>query len=371
MQENLDKIIGIKSKILSVTDRDKINEEQTKQALILPLFISLGYDIFNMSEFIPEYTADFGTKQGEKVDYAICINGQPLIIIEAKKLGLSLGKDQVSQLFRYYSITDAKIAILTNGDDYWFFTDSIKANQMDSEPYLKLKLSELEETDLETFEKYTRRNVENIDVASDVKIEKCKNFISEFIDGIYTGNLTRSFIEWIIDQSGTDGIEKAKVAALFDDKITLKFNLNRKIAPVEQDKCTKQEKAKRTWDKSKASDIVIGKEYVFNEVDWKFHKIEYLRLFNIKYEAKHYSDAGVIVAKVLCKKYKEAEEKFKEIPCIAFREAPDTWRNPKSIEGTNLIIETGVNSEVIRKTIEKMLDIMGIEHQELKICFEK
>lgn len=134
----LDGILKIQTKLNNITDRNKLNEEQTKTSLIMPLFMQLGYDVFNIDEFVPEYTADFGTKQGEKVDYAICINGQPLILIEAKKLGMSLGKDQVSQLFRYYSSTDAKIAILTNGDDYWFFTDSIKANTMDMEPSFKL-----------------------------------------------------------------------------------------------------------------------------------------------------------------------------------------------------------------------------------------
>ena len=32
---------------------------------------------------------------------------------------------------RYFTISDVHIAILTNGDDYWFFTDSQKENVMD------------------------------------------------------------------------------------------------------------------------------------------------------------------------------------------------------------------------------------------------
>ena len=46
------------------------NEEQTKNAFIMPFFQALGYDIFNPLEFVPEFTADVGIKKGEKVDYA-------------------------------------------------------------------------------------------------------------------------------------------------------------------------------------------------------------------------------------------------------------------------------------------------------------
>ncbi len=45
-------------------------EEATKHALVLPFIQALGYDVFNPMEVVPEYTADFGLKQGEKVDYA-------------------------------------------------------------------------------------------------------------------------------------------------------------------------------------------------------------------------------------------------------------------------------------------------------------
>lgn len=44
----------------------------------------MGYDVFNTSEVLPEYTTDIGTKKEEKVDYAILKNGTPVIVIECK-----------------------------------------------------------------------------------------------------------------------------------------------------------------------------------------------------------------------------------------------------------------------------------------------
>lgn len=38
-------------------------EEATKNALIMPFFSMLGYDVFNPDEFMPEFTADVGIKK--------------------------------------------------------------------------------------------------------------------------------------------------------------------------------------------------------------------------------------------------------------------------------------------------------------------
>ena len=94
-------------------------EEATKTSMIMPLFSLLGYDVFNPDEFIPEYVADVGIKKGEKVDYAIALDGKVTILIEAKSINENLQKHD-SQLFRYFGTTTAKIAILTNGIKYKF-----------------------------------------------------------------------------------------------------------------------------------------------------------------------------------------------------------------------------------------------------------
>jgi hypothetical protein len=114
-------------------------EEATKVSLIMPFLKILGYDVFDPEEVVPEYVADVGTKKGEKVDYAIMRNGKPAILIEAKWVGDPLtGHD--SQLFRYFTTTEAKYAILTNGLLYKFYTDLTETNKLDQEPFLVLDL---------------------------------------------------------------------------------------------------------------------------------------------------------------------------------------------------------------------------------------
>ncbi len=117
-------------------------EEATKNALVMPFIAALGYDVFNPQEVIPEFVADVGTKKGEKVDYAIMRDGEVIVLIECKKAGLDLGKTEVSQLYRYFSVTKARIAVLTNGTQYRFFSDLEESNKMDARPFLELDLSD-------------------------------------------------------------------------------------------------------------------------------------------------------------------------------------------------------------------------------------
>ncbi|MDS3860798.1 type I restriction enzyme HsdR N-terminal domain-containing protein [Thermosynechococcaceae cyanobacterium BACA0444] len=117
-------------------------EEATKNALIMPFIAALGYDIFNPREVIPEFTADVGTKKGEKVDYAVMYGGEVIFLVECKKVDTDLSHAEMSQLFRYFQVTNARIAILTNGVQYNFYSDLEAPNKMDSKPFLELDLSD-------------------------------------------------------------------------------------------------------------------------------------------------------------------------------------------------------------------------------------
>ncbi|MBE9937783.1 type I restriction enzyme HsdR N-terminal domain-containing protein [Cellulosimicrobium cellulans] len=132
-------------------------EEATKNAFVMP-FISLvlGYDVFNPNEVIPEFTADVGTKKGEKIDYAIVKDGELQMLVEAKTIGSPLSLNHASQLFRYFATTNARIAILTNGQHFHFFTDLDKPNRMDEKPFLQLDLLDLDETLIPEVQKLTK-----------------------------------------------------------------------------------------------------------------------------------------------------------------------------------------------------------------------
>ncbi|HII4441839.1 type I restriction endonuclease [Clostridium perfringens] len=134
------------------------NEEMTKQALIIPFIQILGFDVFNPIEIRPEYSADFGIKKGEKVDYALFKENEPIIFIEAKSVNENLNNHD-AQLARYFNSTkEVKLAILTNGVEYKFFTDLNANNVMDDTPFLNINLLEIKESDIESLNKLRKEN---------------------------------------------------------------------------------------------------------------------------------------------------------------------------------------------------------------------
>lgn len=157
-------------------------EEATKTSMIMPLFSMLGYDVFNPLEFVPEYTADVGMKKKEKVDYAIMVDGKPLIFIECKACTECLDKHD-SQLIRYFNTTpEAKFGILTNGLEYKFFTDLEKPNVMDNTPFLTLDLLNLKERDVSELKKFSKDILDIKNILSSAEDLKYINLIKKWFN---------------------------------------------------------------------------------------------------------------------------------------------------------------------------------------------
>lgn len=137
-----EKLNQIQKRIALVRGR---GEEATKQALVLPFLEALGYDIWNPGEVCPEFEADFAIKKGgqkEKVDLAIVLDGEPRIFIEVKAIDTPLDGHE-GQLARYFNgVQTVSLAILTNGSEYRFFTDSGEPNLLDSHPFFVLRLEQ-------------------------------------------------------------------------------------------------------------------------------------------------------------------------------------------------------------------------------------
>lgn len=133
-------------------------EEATKHALILPFLQALGYNVFDPSQVIPEFVADVAGLRGEKVDYALIHNEEPVILIECKKAGVELNQSHLSQLVRYFGATKARIGILTNGIVYQFFTDLDQPNVMDQSPFLIVDLRILDENNVNALDRITTDN---------------------------------------------------------------------------------------------------------------------------------------------------------------------------------------------------------------------
>lgn len=140
-----------------------IDEENVKQTIVLPLLACLGYNIFSLNEVEAEYPADLRytkkTKNSEKVDYAIKSQSKPIVFIECKKFGEDLSP-HIGQLQRYYA-TDVNVqrAILTNGNDFWLFSDYDNRNMMDNSPYIKIRLTDEKRDKLFYFNDFLKEKI--------------------------------------------------------------------------------------------------------------------------------------------------------------------------------------------------------------------
>ena len=206
----IDQINELSNKISKRPERLE-TEEATKTARIMPFIKSLGYDVFNPEEVVPEFTCDVGTKKGEKVDYAIMKDGKPVMLFECKAANVNLEEEHASQLYRYFSVTDVKVGILTNGIIYKFYSDLEEANKMDAKPFLELNMLDIKEPlvdELKRFKKESFEVKEIVSAASELKYTKeikrilgeelnlpSDEFVKLFTKQVYSGMLRKTALE--------------------------------------------------------------------------------------------------------------------------------------------------------------------------------
>jgi len=226
----IDKLKQLQQKI--ETQKDLLaTEEATKAAFVMPFIRDWGYDVFDPIEVIPEYTADLPGLKGEKVDYAICKDGKPIILIECKscKENLDQAKHN-SQLHRYYHATDSELGILTNGILYRFYTDTDKDNVMDDRPFFEFNFLNFDDSAVTELKRFSKNNFNpnelgNIarnllytrgikSVISEQLNNPSPDFVKFFIGQVYSGKATQSVVEKFTE------LTKTSLKEYINDKIT-------------------------------------------------------------------------------------------------------------------------------------------------------
>lgn len=209
--------MSIESRLAQLSERVRSHssamatEEAVKTSVVLPFFHALGYDVFDPGEVVPEFTADAVGKKGEKVDYAIKIDGAIRILVECKPITTSLDKVHLAQLFRYFAVTSAKFAVLTNGRTFQFHTDLEEPNKLDTRPFLTFDLSDIQPHLLVELRKFEKSGFDVAGILATAERLKytsaLKNEISKLIDdpseefvrmisaGLYEGRFTSSIKE--------------------------------------------------------------------------------------------------------------------------------------------------------------------------------
>jgi hypothetical protein len=212
-----DKIAALAQRIAKQKDAIE-TEEATKTAFIMPFLRDLGYDVFDPHVVVPEFIADVGVKKGEKVDYAIKLDGKVVMLVECKPCKGALSTQHMSQLYRYFSVTEARFGILTNGIVYWFFTDLEQPNKMDAKPFFEFDMLNYRPAQVEELKKFATGNFDVttiLETASDLKY----------------GSLLMREIANEID-APSDEVMRLLIGRVYDGKLTA--NVLAKFGPLVQ-----------------------------------------------------------------------------------------------------------------------------------------
>lgn len=188
-----------------------LTEEAVKTAIVLPFLSALEYDVFNPSEVVPEFCADAVGKKGEKVDYAIKLDNEIRVLVECKPITTNLDKVHLAQLYRYFSVTSAKFAILTNGRTFHFHTDLIAPNKLDEKPFFSFDLSDLQGQMIAELKKFAKsefdvegilRSAHRLKYTSAIKKEisnlmenPSEEFVRLVISNVHEGRFTQAVRE--------------------------------------------------------------------------------------------------------------------------------------------------------------------------------
>lgn len=192
-----------------------LTEEAAKTAWVMPFINALGYNVFDPLEVVPEYTADIGVKKGEKVDYCVLKDRTPVILIECKGPDAELNIEHASQLYRYFSVTKVRFAILTNGILYRFYTDLEQTNMMDSKPFFEFNVMEIKDSAVDELKKFSKSSFDLDQIlatASELKYTRevkrilceqmtnpSEDFVRLITSEVYSGTKTQSVIRQFTD----------------------------------------------------------------------------------------------------------------------------------------------------------------------------
>lgn len=346
--EFIEKINQLKERTANLKDSLQ-TEEATKNALIMPFLNALGYDVFNPLEVVPEFVADSRLKKDEKVDYAIMKDGNPIILLECKKLEdnkLEV-KKHAGQLFKYFTACKAKFIILTNGIVYKFFSDIEEPNVLDKEPFFTFNLLDFKENHIETLEEFCK---EKFDIEKAFSNAGNLKYIKQFEQVIESEYCSPSddFVRYLINKSGAcDGritdkvIEKHKKTTveafnLFMSKV-MKTSLDFNLAAKQEVKNDKNEVV-TTLEELEGFAIIKSISNGFIDVSRITYR-DNASYFNVLLDDN--------IRKTICRLYFNRSQKY-----IAFLEGTKEVKTP--ISSVNDIFQF---SERVKAKIDEILSI--------------
>ncbi|EIJ42571.1 hypothetical protein BegalDRAFT_1693 [Beggiatoa alba B18LD] len=148
-----EKMNAIQPLIQNITQSNQ-NESTTKLVIDRVLQDVLGYEI---SDILMEKDI-----QGKKADYVLSVQGKPVLVLEAKRVGLELKDKQILQATAYGLYSGIKWALLTNLRVWQLYHVTLIENKVTPDLILTIDLQDgLDKQEAQYFYMFSKHGMEN------------------------------------------------------------------------------------------------------------------------------------------------------------------------------------------------------------------
>ncbi len=178
-------IVSFVKSIKSNTKINSFDETSIKQAVVMRLLSLLGWDIFDVEEIVPDYSAGSGV-----VDYALRLDRKNKVFISVATTGEDLDNHQ-DEFLDFAFQEGVGVSILTNGVVWWGYLSSVEDSAGQKKVFsLDLIQQESEDAALKLEEFLDKGNME-----SGAALKSAKSYYSLKKKKIATEMIPKAWIE--------------------------------------------------------------------------------------------------------------------------------------------------------------------------------
>jgi hypothetical protein len=371
------KIVSFIEELKSNKKLSTFDEASTKQAVVLRLLSFLGWDIFNVEQVYPDYSAN-----SSNVSYALRIKNTNKVFIEVKRVHSKLDNYQKS-LVNLSSREGVNLAVLTNGITWWFYLISASGNWQRkwffSIDLVKQKPDTYVPKLIDLLSKTKVTKGQSLKAAKSLYQRKRQKLASNFLPEAWNQIISQPnkiFVELLSDQ--TEKLSRYKV----DTKSVQKF-LDKHIekwlvknvagtgaAPPSATMATDILDLDDELSSAKPKKVSRKKEPLEISQSFADLSIRSFRFNGNTYTVRAWDEVLPTLSDYFAASHTKDFEKvlwISDDQKTCYSRYSDQLRMPEKIKGTDIFVETKMSPDEVVKTAEKLIEEFGFDRNDLSI----
>jgi predicted type IV restriction endonuclease len=261
------------------------DEVATKQGIVLKILSLLEWDPFDIDEIQPEYTV-----KDKKVDFALRTDNSNKAFLVVEKVEKNLINSR-EQLMDFAAQEDIKIAVLTDGITWWFFSPHL-GGDFEEKYFLRIQINEqkpeqITQSFLEFLSKQSLVSGKAAEAAENIyQAKKQAILVEEYLPKAYQ-EIMKKPEKWLVDivERVTEGLcgykpDKETVQKFLSSGIERKVPIPTLVKPESTSKSQKEKEVVQKFytGTSIKAFTFKGKKYMVNS--WKAVILKFFELIN-------------------------------------------------------------------------------------------